>query len=147
MDRINKHPETKETDCQNFIKKYPNLFFPKVKYAHNHVISKLKFGSDFELDFLNCYSERSAEFKYQFFELDSPNTPPFIKSGIPSVRLNGAMQQIRDWKKWISNNNQEAKRIFPSSHFDSTAFANFEFFIIIGNIDNSKEYIGKRNQL
>jgi hypothetical protein len=138
---------TKETDCHNFIKKYPNLFFPRYNNAHNHVISKLKFGSDYELDFLNCYSERSAGFKYQFFELESPHTPPFTKKGIPSSRLSGAIQQINDWKRWISGNMPEAKKVFPSSYFDATDVPNFQYFIIIGNKENSKNHIGKRNQL
>ena len=136
---------TEERACQTYLQEHSSFFFPQNTFGEQIVVSKLKFGADYESDFINCCNYRSAGFQYQLIEIESPNTPPFTKEGKPSGRLSTAVQQIQNWQLWIKKNTEEAKRIFPSKEFNVGGHPNFRFLIIIGRRDNSDNFLTERN--
>lgn len=65
--------------------------------------SKIKLGSDFELDF--CFMDPSSFGpNWVFIEIERPEHKLFNKSGDPSSKLSHAIRQVQDWQYWVSDN-------------------------------------------
>ncbi|WP_194585814.1 Shedu anti-phage system protein SduA domain-containing protein [Vibrio anguillarum] len=128
-----------EQSYLSFLRDHAGLFSRNMHLTQSVLISELELGSDYRTDFVLVGDERSCGCKYLLIEFESPHTPAYNKNGKPSARLTGALQQIRDWKKWMSDNQQECDRIFPS--WDRF----FEYMIIIGR--DTDDHIVKRNRL
>jgi hypothetical protein len=110
-------------------------------------ISQLRFGADLVSDFVLAHERGSLGFQYDLVEIESPHTPAFTSAGRPSARLSEALQQIRDWKQWISVNRALAKQMFPSKEFQLMDIASFSFKIFIGRRSDSQQYKNKLLQL
>ena len=110
-------------------------------------ISELRLGADHRVDLVRTRDRGSYGFQYDLIELESPHQQPFNKSGVPSKGLNWAMQQIRDWRRWLKECRNEAKWLFPAKIFTLYDRECFDFTIVIGRRSNKKIDLDKRNQL
>lgn len=111
------------------------------------VISKLKLGSEYETDFVVVKEGYSDGTIYELIEIESPHTSLFNKSGIPTAKFNSALQQIRDWKRFLINNKPAFKRALPTLNTRVISDSRLRFKIIIGRRPDNLEEIEKRRQI
>lgn len=130
---------TTEQTYRTFIAQHPYFFLVQCVDTH-FVLTEIRLGSDYVVDFVVPEQLASRGVFYRFIELESPHNPPFNKRGDPSARLSHALQQIADWKRWLRTNNQLASDLFPCFSMVSVSFA-----IYIGTRSNSKQWLSKRN--
>ncbi|MCE1169392.1 MAG: DUF4263 domain-containing protein [Sphingobacteriia bacterium] len=135
----------KEQEYHQFINDHAGFFFG------NHdcylTISKLKLGSDYETDFVNVIDQRSNGIIYEFIEIEKPGSSLFASNGVPAKDLNNAVQQIRDWKRFLIENKAWFRKYLPSQTTRIINNAGATFTIIIGRRTNSLFEIEKRNQI
>lgn len=134
-----------ESIYHNYLKKHANLFLVDSINSY-FAISKLKLGSEFELDFAIPYENYSHGLTWELIEIESPHTAPYTKGGLPSARLTEATQQIRNWKSWLQTSRSEAKKLFSLWCIRTERQPNFNYTIIIGTRKNSEKWLQERNQ-
>ncbi|WP_312106410.1 Shedu anti-phage system protein SduA domain-containing protein [Acinetobacter venetianus] len=140
--------KAKELDYQLFLQQHAGFFFPSSWDNEEIIVSELVLGSEYRADFMIASSQRSYGFVYTLIEIEVPHEPAFTKNGQPRARLTHALQQIRDWKRWIENNRDQANRIFPSKRNTVTGVQHFEYIVVIGRrTDATSDFDDKRNQL
>jgi hypothetical protein len=102
---------TREEDIQQFLQKNPKLIIQHLGGGHGRwIIPKKRLGGEHVTDFM--IGERdSMGFHWTAVELESPLGKMFVKSGDPSAALNHAIRQIRDWRIWLSHNQNYAARL------------------------------------
>lgn len=138
--------EMREQAVHRFLETHAHLFFHgQIGFAT--VISKLRFGADYISDFVVIYDNWSAGILYHLVEIERPDVAPFTKEGIASARLSRAIQQILSWKTWLSEHPTEAQKLFPSSLPRMEGRPAFTYEIIIGNRENSEQWLERRNVL
>jgi Domain of unknown function (DUF4263) len=135
-----------ERDYHSFIKTHANLFLVNPLIYSHFSISKLKLGSELELDFAIPFERHSLGLEWELIEIEKPQDAPYNKDGTPSAALTRATQQIRDWKYWLKNSRSEAQKLFSVWKVRPERTPNFRYKIIIGTRENSEKYIDKRNQ-
>jgi hypothetical protein len=128
-------------------------------YLHNHaglffdpfvcpiVISKLRFGADFVTDFILLEDRGSDGTVFHCIEIETPWTAPFTAKGNPSARLTAAIQQVRNWRRWLLENRNQALKLFPAFRVRAYRDPTFKFGIIIGNRTNSMKWLERRRDL
>lgn len=134
-----------ENDYHKFLQNHPSIFLTSLDSFL--VISKLKLGSDYETDFVVVNEGYSNGTEYELIEIESPHTKLFNKNGIPSAKFNAALQQIRDWKRWLIDNKSQFKKIFPTQNTKVIKDSKLKFKIIIGRRDNDIQSLEKRKQI
>ena len=72
-------------------------------------ISKQRLGAEFVPDFLLA-SQDSMGVYWQAVELESSRTRSYRRDGRPNSQLHHAIEQIRDWRRWLRNNRDYARR-------------------------------------
>ena len=72
-------------------------------------ISKPRLGAELVPDFLLA-SEDSMGVYWQAVELETPRRQPYRQDGRPNKYLHHALEQIRDWRRWIRHNMDYARR-------------------------------------
>ena len=135
----------KEAAYHDFLAKHPAFFFNDTIRHSPLVISKVQLGSEFATDFVVPLDQASLGLTYELIEIESPHTPPYTKKGVPSARLNTAIQQILNWQRWISQRPAIMKDLLPGACSDEEPA--FIHTVIIGNRENSKQWRDRRNQL
>jgi hypothetical protein len=101
----------REEDIQQFLQKNPKLIIQHLGGGHGRwIIPKKRLGGEHVTDFM--IGERdSMGFHWTAVELESPLGKMFVKSGDASAALNHAIRQIRDWRIWLSHNQNYAARL------------------------------------
>ena len=138
------HPGETEEAYHSYLAAHAGMFLSDGCYKIP-VISKLRLGADLVTDFVTTIDRASYGFTYEFIEIETPNSAPYIQSGAPSSRLTGAVQQIQNWQLWLDANRSEAKKLFPSKEFIYFDRPSFTFTIIIGRRDDSQQWLHLRN--
>ena len=110
------------------------------------VLSKVRLGANCVTDFVSTYSQLSYGFFYELIEIESPHAAPFTRAGNPSARLVHAIRQIHDWKNWLVQSKEEAKRLFPSALFSIHDSPNFTFKIYMGRRENTRRWLQEKNR-
>ena len=101
----------KEEDVQQFLQSHPTLLTRYLGGGHGkYCIPKRSLGGMFIPDFLLA-DLCSIGLSWYAVELENPKARMFNKNGDPSYSLSHAMRQIRDWKDWLKNNLDEARRL------------------------------------
>ncbi|EPC6195400.1 TPA: Shedu anti-phage system protein SduA domain-containing protein [Vibrio cholerae] len=126
----------KEEGYHRFLAEHAGMFFSHISNCFT-CVSKLNLGDDFQTDFVVPRDSGSYGFSYELIEIESPHVSAFNKSGCVSSRLNRAIQQISDWEHWIRQNQELAKRLFPSKSFYLWNEPRFSYTI----------YISRRSEL
>lgn len=134
----------KEEEYQSFLSTHAGLFFGFGKRII--VLSKIRLGAELITDFIVMRDEFSAGIYFDLIEIENPYDLPYTREGQPSAKLTRAVQQIQNWKRWLSDNRSEAQILFPHSGVRVFRNPNFRFRIYIGNKNNSERWIEERNQ-
>ncbi|WP_144162839.1 Shedu anti-phage system protein SduA domain-containing protein [Paraburkholderia sp. BCC1885] len=102
---------TREEDIQQFLQKNPSHLIQHLGGGHGRwIIPKQRLGSEHVTDFMIADCD-SMGFHWTAVELESPLATMFTKAGNPSATLNHAIRQIRDWRIWLSHNQNYAARM------------------------------------
>jgi len=113
------------------------------------VLSQKRLGSQYVTDFI--IGERSSGgFEWQFVELQSPNAKLFVPStGRLGPQLDEGLRQIQDWRRWLDNNRDYARR--PRSRdglgLVDVSGADPGLLIIGREVNLSDEDVQRRRQL
>ncbi|WP_200976481.1 Shedu anti-phage system protein SduA domain-containing protein [Echinicola sp. 20G] len=134
-----------ENDYHEFIKEHAGFFFSG--FNCYLTLSKLKLGSEYETDFINIRDERSNGIIYEFIEIEKPSSKLFNKYGTPAKDFNNALQQIRDWKRFLIDNKSWLRKLLPSQTTRVLHDEGVCFTIIIGRRSDNHLEIEKRNQI
>lgn len=134
-----------EKDYHEFLKNHAGFFFSD--FNCYLTISKLKLGSELETDFINIRDNRSNGITYEFIEIEKPGSKLFTKNGVPAKDFNNAIQQIRDWKRFLIENKNWFRKYLPSQTTRVLNNAGVNFTIIIGRRNGDLTEIEKRNQI
>jgi hypothetical protein len=99
-----------ESTMQKFLERFPLLLVQHLGGGHGRwVLPQKRLGSEYVPDFV--IAERSSiGMQWYPVELESPKQPIFNKSGNHSRALNQALKQVMDWKMWLANNLDYARR-------------------------------------
>jgi len=135
----------RELEYHKFINDHAGFFFGN--YNCYLTISKLKLGSDYETDFVNVIDQRSNGIIYEFIEIEKPSSRLFSSNGIPAKDFNNAIQQIRDWKRYLIENKAWFRKYLPSQTTRIINNAGVTFTLIIGKRTDNPLEIEKRNQI
>lgn len=135
-----------ERDYHEFIRKHPAFFF-NTKHDSYLTISKLKLGAEYETDFVIVKEGYSDGTIYEVIEIESPHTKLFDNTGKLTAKFNSAIQQIRDWKRWLIKNRTGFKKIFPTTSTRVIKDSRLRFKIIIGRREKNEEVLEKRRQI
>ncbi|GAB6012820.1 Shedu anti-phage system protein SduA domain-containing protein [Viscerimonas tarda] len=111
------------------------------------VISKLKLGSELETDFVTLSDGFSNGNLFELIEIKRPDIELFSERGTISSDFNRAIQQIRDWKRWLIDNPSWVRKYLPTVNTRIIHKSNFNFKIIIGRRIANSHSIDKRNQI
>ncbi|NDW18275.1 DUF4263 domain-containing protein [Dysgonomonas sp. 216] len=134
-----------ELKYHEYIKDNAGFFF--TDFACYLTISKLKLGSEYEVDFVNIKDRWSNGIEYEFIEIEKPSSQLFTSAGVPAKDFNNALQQIRDWKRYLIENKSYFRKFLP---FYNTRVLNdscLKFTIIIGRRNDLAINVEKRNQI
>jgi hypothetical protein len=96
-----------ETEIQSHIQKHPYLLSQQFPHCH-FVAPQVKLGAHYVADFF-CLEYPSSGPEWYGIELEPPNIPIVTKKGRRSAKLEHAIQQVRDWRAWITDNLQYAR--------------------------------------
>jgi hypothetical protein len=136
---------TKEEVYHRFLSEHAGFFLARMFDDEIIVISKLRLGANFVVDFVKTKDCLSAGIQYEFIEIETPGAPPYTKKGNPSARLMAAVQQIDNWKMWIKENRYEFQKIFPFYNRGITPSERLKFTVVIGTRENSQQWLERRN--
>lgn len=135
----------KERHYHAFLRRHPAVFL--TFYGSYVVVSKLKLGSQFETDFVVVKEGYSEGTIYELIEIESPQTKLFDLSGKPTSKFNAALQQIRDWKRWLAENRVEYGKILPTINTNTKRNSRLRYKIVIGRTSDNLIESEKRNQI
>lgn len=91
-----------EPDLQSFLEAHPYILSQQFSHCH-HVFPKVRLGTQYEADFL-CLDIPSSGYEWRAIELESPEKKVMTKAGRKTAQLEHALQQIRDWRSWVTQN-------------------------------------------
>ena len=134
-------PTVKESHIHKFLSDHSGLFFGQDVF----VISKAELGSDFQADFVVASDEASYGIDYKFVEIETPQCGIYTRRGDPSARLTHAIQQVLNWKAWLTRHRGHVRKFFPSQYYGWDEFTNLSFCIVIGRRSSQASTMAKRN--
>ena len=103
-----------EEEVHKFLESNPRFLVQLLAGGHGrYCISKKRLGADYVPDFLIA-EENSMGIHWYAIELESPGARAYRQDGLQSAHLTHALGQIRDWRRWVSNNLDYARR--PREH-------------------------------
>ncbi len=100
--------EVGENEIQAFIESYPIILSEQLPHCH-HVVPKPKLGSEYVPDFL-LPEISSGGTHWYLVELEPIGDVLVTKQGQLAQRVREAVQQIKDWRSWLSRNLDYASR-------------------------------------
>lgn len=99
-----------EAAMHHFLVVNPRLLVQVMAGGHGrYQLSKKRLGAEFVPDFLIAETS-SMGIEWHAVELESPSSVAHRRDGLPANSLNLAIAQIRDWRKWVMNNLDYARR-------------------------------------
>lgn len=105
---LDKNPQ--EAEMHSFLEAHPQYLVQVMGGGHGrYQLSKKRLGAEFVPDFLVAEMS-SIGIEWHSVEIESPGTVAFRKDGLPAIGLNQAIGQIRDWRQWLMDNIDYARR-------------------------------------
>ena len=99
-----------ESGMHTFLEANPEFLVQVLTGGHGrYQLSKVRLGSEYIPDFLIA-EESSIGIEWYAVEIESPKGKMHRKDGLPAKGLNHALGQIMDWRKWLMNNLNYARR-------------------------------------
>jgi Domain of unknown function (DUF4263) len=96
----------REEDLQEFLARNPFILSEQLPHG-THVVPKFRFGGKYISDFLISEVTSGGTF-WVLVELEPANIPLVTGEGNLSQRVRGGVQQVRDWRDWLTNNRDHA---------------------------------------
>jgi hypothetical protein len=132
-----------EADLQRFLEENPLILMLQTGGGLGAwVIPQARLGAEHVTDFLVA-KEASVGYMWYAVELERPQAKMFNKNGDVSKDLNHALRQIGDWRDWLTNNLDYARRSRNKSGHNLTDIdPELQGLIIIGrdvDIDRSTD--------
>lgn len=134
-----------ENYYHQYLSKNAGLFLGK-ENCHL-VISKLKMGSELETDFVTLTDNFSNGNQFELIEIKQPGAKLFTSKGLMTADFNRAVQQIRDWKRWLIDNPSWFRKYLPTLSTRVVFNSHLKFKIFIGRRLSNPFEIEKRNQI
>ena len=105
---LEKSPQ--EAEMHSFLEAHPEYLVQVMGGGHGrYQLSKKRLGAEFIPDFLVAEMS-SIGIEWHAVEIESPGVAAFRKDGLPAIGLNHAIGQIRDWRQWLMDNIDYARR-------------------------------------
>ena len=102
--------EPKESEVHRFLENNPKFLIQTLSTGHGRFqISKPRLGAEFIPDFLLAELS-SIGIEWHLVEIETPSSQVERKDGRPTQHVNHAIGQIRDWRTWLMNNLDYARR-------------------------------------
>ena len=99
-----------ELEMHRFLEDHPQFLIQILGAGHGrYQLSKPRFGAELIPDFLIAEMS-SIGIQWHAVEIESPRSKAHRRDGLPSSKLNHAIGQIRDWRQWLRNNIDYARR-------------------------------------
>jgi len=133
-----------EREITGFLRRNAGLFFHQ-PFDYPFVLSEIRLGSEFVVDFALPEDRSSEGTRWHLFEIELPGTPPFKSNGDKSARLSHALDQIEQWKSWLKRRCRMVQNLFPHNRW--LVDVSFEYHIVIGTRENSAKWLERRNEL
>lgn len=126
-----------ERDMQIFFENHPLFLIQHLGGGHGRwCIPQKKLGSEYVPDFI-IGEKSSIGYEWYALEIESPKHRLFNNKGNPSAKLIQAMAQIIDWRGWLEDNIDYAKRSTDENGLGLRGISgNLASYIIIGRRDN-----------
>jgi len=105
-DLVDRNPD--ESVLQAHIESHPYILSEQHAHCH-HVFPRVRLGERYEADFF-CLDLPSHGNQWIAVEIEPAELPVVTKAGRKSARLEHALQQLRDWRKWVADNIDYARR-------------------------------------
>lgn len=127
IDLANAFKNNSETELLKILKDNSFLFYHLYsrKGGIQPVFREISFGSVYRCDFA-WLNDNSDGPEWVIMELEKPKMKIFNANGKPSSELYNAIEQVKTWQKYFSENPSEKKRIFG-------AVAKFRFILVAGD--------------
>ena len=101
---------SREEDVHRFLAERPEFLVQTLGGGHGRFqLSKVALGNQFVADFLIAEAS-SIGMEWYLVEIEKPNLPLEREDGSFRYELNHAIDQIKDWRTWIGNNRDYARR-------------------------------------
>lgn len=91
-----------ESALQSLLESHPYILSQQFAHCH-HVFPKVRLGNQYEVDFF-CLDIPSYGYEWWAVELETPQKMVITKTGRKTAYLEHALQQIRDWRSWTTEN-------------------------------------------
>ncbi len=98
----------KERDVQKFLEQNPWLLSEQFPHCH-YILPQFSLAGQFIPDFI-APERCSGETLWMLIELEQPNAMLTTKDGFFSKTVRTAIGQVRDWKRWLLENQDLAKK-------------------------------------
>lgn len=99
-----------EAALQRFLEANPKFLIQVLGGGHGrYQLAKQRLGKEYVPDFLIAEMS-SIGIEWHAVEIESPRTKSHRNDGLASEALDHAVGQIRDWRKWLMNNIDYARR-------------------------------------
>jgi hypothetical protein len=99
-----------EASMHHFLEENPKFLVQALAAGHGrYQLSKKRLGSQYVPDFLVA-EESSMGIEWYAVEIESPRSKEHRRDGNPAQALTTALAQIRDWREWLMNNLDYARR-------------------------------------
>ena len=113
MDAVNElehliEANASENELQKHLEAHPYILSQQFSHCH-HVFPKVALGIQYETDFM-CLDIPSSGKEWIGIELESTQKKVITKQGRKTADLEHAIQQIRDWRSWITDNLSYARQ-------------------------------------
>lgn len=123
--------DASENVLQKHLEKHPYILSQQFAHCH-HVFPKVALGIQYETDFM-CLDIPSSGKEWNGIELECPNKKVITKQGRKTADLEHAIQQIRDWRAWVTENLNYARQSRENNGLGLTDIApRFFGHVIIG---------------
>lgn len=116
-----------ETKLLEILKNNSFLFYELFsrKYGIQPIFHEVNFGANLRCDFL-WLNDNSSGPEWVLVEIEKPGLELFTKKGDPTYSLNHAIEQLKAWRRYFTDNNGEKRNIFG-------AVSRFRFILVAGN--------------
>lgn len=97
-----------EGELQRHLEAHPYILSQQFAHCH-HVFPKIALGIQYETDFM-CLDIPSYGKEWIAVEIETPDKKVVTKRGRRTADLEHAIQQIHDWRTWITDNLSYARQ-------------------------------------
>lgn len=123
--------DPQESQLQQFLESHRYILSEQFAHCH-HVFPRVRLGERFEADFF-CLDLPSYGNEWIAIEIEPTNFPVVTRAGRKSAKLEHALQQVRDWRIWVTNNIDYARRPRTTSGLGLEEIGpRFQGYVIIG---------------